>query len=65
MIFQSEKDKHLFDILKQFNVYDLYSKTDDIYDINCFYYFCHQLKKNISIKLIYFYQDLIIQKLIN
>ena len=33
MQFQSTKDKEMFDTLKLFNKYDLYSKTDDIYDI--------------------------------
>lgn len=31
--FQSDKDKKFFDILKQFNKYDLYSKSDEIFDI--------------------------------
>ena len=32
-IFQSDKDKKMFDWLKKFNKYDLYSKCDDIFDI--------------------------------
>ena len=32
--FQSTKDKQMFGWLKQFNKYDLYSKCDDIFDIN-------------------------------
>ncbi len=32
--FQSNKDKEMFDWLKKFNKYDLYSKCDDIYDID-------------------------------
>jgi inositol oxygenase len=31
--FQSEKDKNMFSYLKEFNKYDLYSKCDEIYDI--------------------------------
>ena len=31
--FQSEEDKEMFKALKLFNKYDLYSKSDDIYDI--------------------------------
>jgi inositol oxygenase len=31
--FQSSKDKEMFETLKLFNKYDLYSKTDDIYDV--------------------------------
>jgi inositol oxygenase len=31
--FQSEKDKNLYCQLKLFNKYDLYSKCDDIFDI--------------------------------
>ena len=31
--FQSDKDKQMFSILKEFNKYDLYSKCDEIYDI--------------------------------
>ena len=39
--FQSEKDKKFYPHLKLFNKYDLYSKCDDIYDIEHlkFYYF--------------------------
>ena len=32
--FQSDKDKEMFSWLKKFNKYDLYSKCDDILDIN-------------------------------
>ena len=32
--FQSNKDKKMFNLLKKFNKYDLYSKCDDIYDID-------------------------------
>lgn len=32
--YQSEEDKKYFNILKQFNSYDLYSKSDEIFDIN-------------------------------
>ena len=32
--FQSEKDKKMFYWLKKFNNYDLYSKCDDIIDMN-------------------------------
>ena len=32
--FQSEKDKKMISILKEFNKYDLYSKSDDIYNTN-------------------------------
>ena len=31
-IFQSQKDKEYYPILKTFNKYDLYSKCDELYD---------------------------------